>query len=204
MADVIVELYVHSIVAGQYGAWFQLTTASGGNGEPLRLEQGDGEIEFDIDELALLPGVCQLSARIAHQGQPSNKAIDWLHNCLTLRVDPGKSVRGTFYTPQPLAELVVRRALAPLVADACADDILTVRVIDPAMGSGAFLVAACRYLSHAYERALVNEGRCAETDLDPDMRANIRRTVAARCLGEMVVESGGAGLRTSWRWPRSG
>ena len=50
------------------------------------------------------------------------------------------------------------------------------------MGSGAFLVAACRYLSHAYERALVDEGRCAETDLDADMRANIRRTVAARCL----------------------
>ena len=89
---------------------------------------------------------------------------------------------GTFYTPQPLAELVVRRALAPLVAGACADDILTLRVIDPAMGSGAFLVAACRCLSHAYERALLNEGRCAETDLDPDMRANIRRTVAARCL----------------------
>ena len=63
-----------------------------------------------------------------------------------------------------------------------ADDILTLRVIDPAMGSGAFLVAACRYLSHAYERALVDEGRCAETDLDADMRANIRRTVAARCL----------------------
>lgn len=89
---------------------------------------------------------------------------------------------GTFYTPQPLADLVVRRALAPLVTGACADDILTLRVIDPAMGSGAFLVAACRYLSHAYERALVDEGRCAETDLDPDMRANIRRTVASRCL----------------------
>lgn len=89
---------------------------------------------------------------------------------------------GTFYTPQPLAELVVRRALAPLIADASADDILTLRVIDPAMGSGAFLVAACRYLSHAYERALVNEGRCAETDLDADSRANIRRTIAARCL----------------------
>ena len=89
---------------------------------------------------------------------------------------------GTFYTPQPLAELVVRRALAPLVADATADDILALRVLDPAMGSGAFLVAACRHLSHAYERALINEGRCSETDVDADMRANIRRTVAARCL----------------------
>jgi len=97
-ADLIVELYVHSIVAGQYGAWFQLTTASGENREPLRLDEGDGEIEFDVDELALLPGICHLSARITHRGQPSNKAIDWLHQCLTLRVDPGKSVRGTFYT----------------------------------------------------------------------------------------------------------
>ena len=89
---------------------------------------------------------------------------------------------GTFYTPQPLAELIVRRTLAPLVRDATAEDILALRVLDPAMGSGAFLVAACRYLSHAYELALVNEGGCAETDVDPDMRANIRRTVAARCL----------------------
>ena len=100
--------------------------------------------------------------------------------------DRGHSARrkdtGTFYTPQPLAELIVRRTLAPLVADATADEILSLRVLDPAMGSGAFLVAACRYLSHAYELALVNEGRCAETDLDADARANIRRTVAARCL----------------------
>jgi hypothetical protein len=99
VADAIVELYVHSIVAGQYGAWFLLTTASGDDGEPLPLQEGDGEIEFDIDELGLLPGICHLSARIAHQGQPSNKAIDWRHQCLTLRVDSGKSVRGTFHAP---------------------------------------------------------------------------------------------------------
>ena len=62
VADAIVELYVHSIVAGQYGAWFLLTTASGDDGEPLPLQEGDGEIEFDIDELGLLPGICHLSA----------------------------------------------------------------------------------------------------------------------------------------------
>jgi ABC-type multidrug transport system ATPase subunit len=99
VADAIVELYVHSMVADRYGAWFQLTTASGPEGEPMRLEQGEGEIEFHIDELGLLPGICHLSARIAHEDQPSATAIDWRHQCLTLRVDPGKSVRGTFYTP---------------------------------------------------------------------------------------------------------
>lgn len=89
---------------------------------------------------------------------------------------------GTFYTPQVLAEYVVRRALAPLVAGAAPDDILKLRVVDPAMGSGAFLVAACRFLAHAYERALLHEGRVAETDLDEEERAKIRRLVAGRCL----------------------
>jgi hypothetical protein len=89
---------------------------------------------------------------------------------------------GTFYTPQPLAEYVVRRTLAPLVCAASTDAILALRVVDPAMGSGAFLVAACRYLAAAYERALIDEGRCAATDLDDHERANIRRLIAERCL----------------------
>jgi hypothetical protein len=89
---------------------------------------------------------------------------------------------GTFYTPQPLAEFVVRRTLSPLVRGATTDDILSLRIVDPAMGSGAFLVAACRFLARAYETALVDEGRCAESDLDESGRANIRRTIATRCL----------------------
>ena len=89
---------------------------------------------------------------------------------------------GTFYTPQPLAEFVVRRTLAPLVAGATPDRILALRVVDPAMGSGAFLVAACRYLAAAYERALIDEGHTAATDFDEDRRAAIRRLIAERCL----------------------
>ncbi|MEO8484080.1 MAG: N-6 DNA methylase [Acidobacteriota bacterium] len=89
---------------------------------------------------------------------------------------------GTFYTPQPLADYLVRRTLGPLVASASADDILRLRVVDPAMGSGAFLVASCHYLAHAYERAQIDEGRASALDFDEDARANIRRTIAERCL----------------------
>ena len=89
---------------------------------------------------------------------------------------------GTFYTPQPLAEYIVRRTLAPLVAGATSDQILHLRVVDPSMGSGAFLVAACRYLTTAYERALIAEGRCAETDLDDRVHADHRRSIAERCV----------------------
>ncbi|HKV99660.1 MAG TPA: N-6 DNA methylase [Vicinamibacterales bacterium] len=89
---------------------------------------------------------------------------------------------GTFYTPQPLAEFVVRRTLAPLVSGATSDAILALRVVDPAMGSGAFLVAACRFLAAAYTRSLVAEGRCSETDLDESAHADARRLIAERCL----------------------
>lgn len=89
---------------------------------------------------------------------------------------------GTFYTPQPLAEFLVRRTLAPLVEGADADRILELRVVDPAMGSGAFLVAACRYLASVYEDALVAEGRLSPEDIDDHERARMRRLIAERCL----------------------
>lgn len=89
---------------------------------------------------------------------------------------------GTFYTPQPLADYLVRRTLGPLVSGASADDILRLRVVDPAMGSGAFLVASCHYLAHAYERALIDDGRASSLDFDEEERAKVRRLIAERCL----------------------
>jgi len=100
-------------------------------------------------------------------------------------LESGSGIRkatGTFYTPQPIADYLVRRTLGPLVRDATPDTILQLRIVDPAMGSGAFLVAACRYLAHAYEGALVRTGGCHAGDLSEAERAAIRRTVAERCL----------------------
>src|SRR6185295_12498440 len=94
---------------------------------------------------------------------------------VTLR--PGSGVRkatGTFYTPQPIAEYLVRRTLGPLVHDAAPDRILQLRIVDPAMGSGAFLVAACRFLAGAYESALVRHGGCHSSDIGESERVSIR------------------------------
>ncbi len=89
---------------------------------------------------------------------------------------------GAFYTPRPLTEYLVRRALAPLVATASPESILALRILDPAMGSGAFLVAACRYLAAAYEAALVREGGVSTDDISDRDRSEYRRTIAQRCL----------------------
>jgi hypothetical protein len=93
-----------------------------------------------------------------------------------------RKATGSFYTPSSLTEYLVRRTLAPLVEDQPADTILRLRVVDPAAGSGAFLVAACRYLASAYEDALVRDGTFRPGDIDERTRASFRRAVAQRCL----------------------
>ncbi|KRV49016.1 hypothetical protein AQ490_22145 [Wenjunlia vitaminophila] len=79
---------------------------------------------------------------------------------------------GTHYTPRHLAEEVVLHTLEPLVYDhgplqtadrstwrlKSADDILALKVADIAMGSGAFLVAACRYLAERLIEAWAADG----------------------------------------------
>ncbi len=100
-------------------------------------------------------------------------------------LEPGSGLRkatGSFYTPRPIADYLVRRTLGPLVNDAPPQRILSLRIVDPAMGSGAFLVAACRYLASAYETSLVRSGGCHASDIGEHERAAIRRMIAERCL----------------------
>jgi hypothetical protein len=93
-----------------------------------------------------------------------------------------RKATGSFYTPQPIADYLVRRTLGPLVRQASPERILGLRVVDPAMGSGAFLVSACRFLADAYEAALIRTGGHHASDFGERERAATRRAIAERCL----------------------
>ncbi|MCG8086115.1 MAG: restriction endonuclease [Candidatus Thiodiazotropha taylori] len=67
---------------------------------------------------------------------------------------------GTHYTPKSLTEAIVKETLEPVVYDGPAQgtardewrlkspgELLDIKICDPAMGSGAFLVQVCRWLS---------------------------------------------------------
>ena len=71
---------------------------------------------------------------------------------------------------------------APLLAGRSSDEILQLRVLDPAMGSGAFLVAACIQLAEAVEEALVREATWHPGDVTAADRIGLRRLIAQRCL----------------------
>ncbi len=89
---------------------------------------------------------------------------------------------GAFYTPPEMADTIVERTLDPLVRSASAEQILALRVLDPAMGSGALLASAHRHLVSAVEAAWVREGRGGPLDVPRDERESLPRRVAEQCL----------------------
>jgi hypothetical protein len=108
---------------------------------------------------------------------------------------------GSFYTPKPLVDDLVRHALGPLVAGKTAAEIEGLRVLDPATGSAHFLVGAMRFLGQALHAAYCKEhggqsppafrGRwdteCDASDeearaANSEARAWCKRRIAERCL----------------------
>ena len=115
---------------------------------------------------------------------------------------------GAYYTPRSLTEEIVRHTLEALVYRPGplesldsetwvlrpSTDLLALRVADIAMGSGAFLVAVCRYLADRVIEAWDGEGdleasrtlvhrseRAADAEVDPVV-LRARRLVAEHCL----------------------
>lgn len=96
---------------------------------------------------------------------------------------------GSHYTPRALTEPIVRTTLKPLL-DALRTDgeppapeqLLDLKVCDPAMGSAAFLVEACRQLGDELIASWAIHGGRPEIPADEDEVIFARRLIAQRCL----------------------
>ena len=97
---------------------------------------------------------------------------------------------GSHYTPRTLTEPIVRTTFRPILerlrgANGKAprpEEILDLKVCDPAMGSGAFLVEVCRQLAEALMEAWAIHGGRPPIPADEDEIVFARRLVAQRCL----------------------
>ncbi len=103
-------------------------------------------------------------------------------------LQPGEERRrsGSHYTPRSLTQPIVERTLAPVLAamgeHPTPEAILALRVCDPAMGSGAFLVEVCRQLATRLEAAWKHHDAMPPIPPDEDPHLHARRRVAQRCL----------------------
>ncbi|WP_217640614.1 Eco57I restriction-modification methylase domain-containing protein [Blastococcus tunisiensis] len=115
---------------------------------------------------------------------------------LVVSETPSRKNAGAHYTPRSLAEEVVLHALQPLVYEPgplqtndenawrlkSSSAILDLKVADIAAGSGAFLVAAARYLSDRLVEAWTTEAIVDGDHVDTGLRTRAIREVIAHCL----------------------
>jgi len=123
--------------------------ASGGDEEALDLEADD-----DVDQQA-------------HEETEEEKGVKKGATARLLRrleagdfhfvPGPARKGSGSFYTPLPLVQDLVRHAVGPQAVGKTVAEIENLRVLDPACGSAHFLVEAMRFMGRELHRAYVEE-----------------------------------------------
>jgi hypothetical protein len=97
-----------------------------------------------------------------------------------------RKTTGSYYTPDQLVQLLIASALLPVIADRLSrastpeekeQALLAIRVLDPACGSGHFLLAAARRL--ALELARIRAG---DEEPSEELRQECLREVVAHCI----------------------
>lgn len=129
------------------------------------LIKSEKEVEINNRLLAVCGGDVALARRIQPyiyliRTDAWNDPIVYHANSFTVTVGVDRRETGTHYTPRSLTEVVVANTLEPLVYNGPVEgkprnewvlkssaDLLDLKICDPAMGSGAFLVQACRWLA---------------------------------------------------------
>ena len=112
------------------------------------------------------------------------------HGTMVLQPSEERRHSGSHYTPRELTEPIVRKALEPVLerlrtADGSPprpEQILDLKICDPAVGSGAFLVEACRILGDELVAAWHAHNDLPALEFGEDEIVHARRRVAQRCL----------------------
>ena len=117
--------------------------------------------------------------------QPEPKGLSW-----EWRYSGGagsdRKTTGSYYTPDALVQELIKSALIPVIDDRISQAhgqaeqeqaLLTIKVIDPACGSGHFLLAAARRLAVALAQVRAGDDQPSEDD-----RQHALRDVVAHCI----------------------
>lgn len=108
--------------------------------------------------------------------------VDSAHFALETFAGSERKSTGSYYTPDSLIVALLDSALSPLLNEASRalepeDALLELRVLDPAVGSGHFLVAAGRRIAHRLAAV-----RTGDEEPSPDAVRHALRDVVGKCL----------------------
>lgn len=106
-----------------------------------------------------------------------------------------RKLSGSYYTPDSLVQELIKSALDPVIAqrlasqpDAPIEALLAIRVIDPACGSGHFLLAAARRLAEKLAQLRVTDGEQTEQDFRHALREVVAKCIFGVDRNPMAIE----------------
>lgn len=152
------------------------TTTAGGSLSPISYHNMDTEELGSVYEslLELVPEVDVHTRSFGFVGLTSEGST----------AGNDRKTSGSYYTPKSLVQELIRSALDPVIEDRIAQSaqqpveaLLSLKVVDPACGSGHFLLAAARRIA---ER--VAALRSADGAVTPQAYRHAMREVVARCI----------------------
>ena len=167
-----------------------LATAAKDREKVIKETTGRGQLPAGVKrDLKDADTVASLEAALAQiadeRGSPRGHAVS--AGTPILQPTDERRRTGSHYTPRTLTEPIVRKALEPAFArlgdEATPDEVLSLKVCDPACGSGAFLVEATRQIGTRLVQSWEAHKELKPpipADEDDDLHA--RRLVAQRCI----------------------
>lgn len=115
-----------------------------------------------------------------------------------LETEPGNERRtsGSYYTPRSLINSLLNAVLDPAIenavrgkdSDRAEQALLDLRVVDPAVGSGHFLIAAAQRIARRLANIRSNESEPSPVELQRALRDVIGRTIYGVDINEMSAE----------------
>ena len=122
-----------------------------------------------------------------------NQEVAYPEGAVYLLTDKGeRKATGSYYTPDYIVRYIVENTLAPLCEDKTVDEILSLKILDPATGSGHFLVGVVDYLAEELithpDAPHITETTDAETELAYWRRRVVESCVYGVDLNPMAVE----------------
>lgn len=106
-----------------------------------------------------------------------------------------RKLSGSYYTPDSLVQALIKSALDPVIEQRIAaqpespvEALLAMRVIDPACGSGHFLLAAARRLAEKLAELRATDGEQTEQDFRHALREVVSRCIFGVDRNPMAIE----------------
>lgn len=140
----------------------------------------------EISAISNVESVDELETALAHKIAKITTPVIVTKGAMILQPSDERRRSGSHYTPRLLTEPIVKKAIEPFLAEfkniPTPDQILSLKLCDPAMGSGAFLVEAVRQLSEILIKSWRFHKQLPNIPSDEDELLFARRQIAQRCI----------------------